>query len=536
VSVEAISVPRQPAADQAPAAGPQPPDAGGLWRRVLLRAATVPLVVLAPLVAAAPTADQRFNVYWHGALFRHDPLRIVPHTLRLVPTYLGMGNFRPLGRMLEKSLDLAAFLLTDLLGLPANVAFRLVSFAAAVALTVVATLFADSVVARGRLLRRPPSTLAALTPFGVGAGLVASGASSTTVLFAGLYLSSTALVLGVAAAACRAVADDGRRLGWWRAGLAVAGGAALASFNEIAYLALPLATAAVAVRGRWVLGTGWRRLAAGRAGRLLGALWLGFLPVFAAVRAVIFAYCHRHSCYTGSDVVPGSAAARALPARLVAWWPPLAWDVAVRGGHRPWLVGAVPLAALLVLAWLAWRTYRDLPRLSRVGARPTTGVAAVAAVLLVLAAALAALSADVQTTVARGAWGQGWRDTGATATAGAILLIALAHPLVAAGRRRRGVAALLVLLVAAGATTTAANKRYRDLRAGQAADILANRVAQEMAQFDRSRAGDARRCALQGEFDRLYPDVAFSRRRFDQSLDDAAEEIAGVPFCAGATA
>src|SRR4051795_12943271 len=104
------------------------PPAASLWRRALLRAALVPLTVLAPLVALAPTADHRFNIYWHGGLFRDDPLRIVPHTLDSLPGYLRAGNFRPLGRMLEKTLDLAAYALGDVFAVPANVAFRLVSF------------------------------------------------------------------------------------------------------------------------------------------------------------------------------------------------------------------------------------------------------------------------------------------------------------------------------------------------------------------------------------------------------------------------
>src|SRR5689334_14504651 len=85
------------------------PPVAALWRRALLRAALVPLVVMAPLVALAPTADHKYNVYWHGGLFRDDPLRIVPHTLESLPGYLRNGNFRPLGRMLEKLVDLAAY-------------------------------------------------------------------------------------------------------------------------------------------------------------------------------------------------------------------------------------------------------------------------------------------------------------------------------------------------------------------------------------------------------------------------------------------
>jgi hypothetical protein len=532
VTVEAISAPAAPATTSQPAAEPALlPAAGVLWRRTFARAALVPLTVLAPLVALAPTADQRFNVYWHGSLFRGDPLRIVPNTLDSLPGYLGMGNFRPLGRMLEKAVDLVAFRLTDL-GLPANIASRLVSFAAAIVLTVMATVLVDSVVARGRLFRRAPSTLAGLTPFAVGAGFVAAGASSTTVLFGGLYLLSTAVVLGTAAVVCRAVSEEGQRLGW-RLGIAgVLGGVALACFNEITYLALPLATAAALVRGRWVLGIGRRRLVSGRGARLLAALWLGFLPVFVAVRVAILGYCHQHACYRGSDVALGWGAAKTLPVRLISWWPPLMWDTAVPDGRRSWLVGAVSVGALLILGLLAWRTYRDVPRLSPAGPRAALGVAAVAAVLVALGAGMATLNADVQLTVSRGNWGAGWRDTGATATAGALLVLALLHAALMSGNRRRwGAIALLAVLVAGGATSAAANKAYRDARVGQPADLLANRVAGEMANFDRTPAGNARRCELQMEFDALYPTIAFSQRRFDESLDGAARTIARMPFC-----
>src|SRR3712207_7800514 len=65
------------------------------------------------------------------------------------------------------------------------------------------------------MLRRPPrsplfpytalfrSRLAAAVPFAVGGGFVAAGSASPVVLFGGLYLLSAALVLAVAAAACR---------------------------------------------------------------------------------------------------------------------------------------------------------------------------------------------------------------------------------------------------------------------------------------------------------------------------------------------
>ena len=534
MTAETIDVPAPPAVpgpvDAVPAPAGAP--AGPLWRRTWWRAALVPLTVCAPIVALAPTADHRFNIYWHGGMFRDDPLGIVTHTLRTLPGYLGMGNFRPLGRMVEKALDLAAYTLGDLVGLPANVAFRLVSFVSAIVLTVVAVLFAESMVARGRLFRRPPSRLAAAVPFAVGAGFVAAGTASPVILFGGLYLLSAALVLGVAAAACRVGPDRPRqdsRRGWWRALLLIVAGATLACVNEIAYLALPFATAAVLLRGRFVLGLPVRRLLTGAPARVLGLLWLGFLPVFGTVRAVIYRHCSDGECYRNSDIVLGPDVVLAEPARLAAWFPPVMWQVATAGTGR-WLAGLLPVAALAVLGLLAWRALRDLRHLAPVSRGPALALAGAALCLLVLGATMAAINGEVQSIVTDGAWGQGWRDTAVTAPAGALLLAAVVH---AVSARRAVVAGLVVVLAAAGVASTAANNRFADRLGSRAPAVLANRIAQEMAGFDRSAAGNLRRCALRAEFRTMYADVAFSLRRFDESLDLAARQTAGVPFCAG---
>jgi hypothetical protein len=506
-----------------PVTGVAHPDTRALWRRLWQRCVLVPLTVLAPLVGLAPTADHRFNLYWHGGLFRDDPLRMVPHTLNSVGGYLTLGNFRPLGRMLEKSLDLLAYTLGDLAGVPVTIPFRLVSFGAAVVLTATAVLLAESVVARGPLFARPPSTLAAAVPFAVGGGLVAAGSASPAVLFGGLYLLSAALILGVAAVACRVV----RRVGWWRGAALMAAGAALASFNEIAYLALPFATAAVAIRHRAILRHRWGSIAASPVTGALAFLWLGFLPVFVAVRLVIRAHCAAGGCYRGSDLAVGPGVVAAVPARMVAWLPPLAWESATHDAHRSWLLGAVTVLALLVLGSLAWRAVRELAWLAPVGRREAYGLAGAAGVLLALGAILGSLNADVQHLVAQHRWGQGWRDTAVTAVAGGIALTAVVQGW--SGPRRR--AGLVIMLALVATVSTAANGSYRDQLATREPALLANRVAGEMADFDHTAAGDARRCALRAEFRTIYADSAFSLKRFDQSLDVAAEQHAGVRFC-----
>ena len=513
----------RPARPEAPA-----PPAGRPWPAVVRRCVLVPLVVLIPLVTLTPGADHRFNVYANGGLYASRPWQMVGTAVESVPQYLRLGNFRPLGRIVEWSLDLLAFAMTGLLGVPANIALRLVSFAAAIVLTLAAVVFAESVTARGRLFAGTPSVLVAVVPFAVGIGFVAAGRTSTTVLFGGLYFLSATLVLAVAAAACRAT-----RLDWPRALLFVFAGAVLAAFNEMAALALPLAAAAVLVRERMVLAHPWRAALRRPSVRAAVLLWLGFLPVFLPVRALIYAICAHGACYPGSDVaVPGAPAA--LPNRLAAWLPPLMWQRAADGTHLR-LIGVLPILALLVLALLARGAARQLPRLATLDRRQSFGLATVAAVALLLGAALAALNSDLQTLARQGVWGQGWRESGLTSAAGGVLVLALA-----VARCRRWAAAALVPLVVAGAIGVAANKAVRDGSSGGSYPYLHDRIAQEIADFDPTPAGDARRCVLRALFIKSsvanHHGVADQREleRIDMSLNRATRQLDGRRFCSKA--
>ncbi|BFU42860.1 hypothetical protein KRMM14A1004_10970 [Krasilnikovia sp. MM14-A1004] len=520
----------------APAAGP--PDAvpvGPLWRRAVLRAALIPLIVLAPLTTLAPSGDHRFNIYWHGGLYRTDPLGIVTGTIDVLPTYLRLGNFRPLGRMVEGVIDLGVYLLTDLLHLPANIALRLVTCAAAMLLSVVAVVFVECVVARRRVFAGPPSRLAAVLPFAVGGCCVAAGDTTVFILFGALYLTTAALVLGLAAAFARLVRTGEFRLGWRRAAAAALAGAAIACFNELAALAVPLLTVTVLARARWVSGLDRRRTWTGPAARAVAACWLGFLPIFLTVRVIIAGYCRAGDCYKGSDVVLGPGALAAFPLRLGAWLPPLGWARAADGAGARWPVGVLPLLALAALGLLVWHAARDLPRLGIPDRGQLLGGAVVAVTLLALGAALASLNADVQRFAGLGRWGQGWRDSGVTAVAGGLLLALGAVALTA--RRRRPYRALtwvLVLLAVVGAGTVAANRTYSDRVARRQMSLLDNRIALEMAGFDRTAAGDERRCALLHDAYTLFADNEPTRTRYAESLDVGARDIAGVPFCRSA--
>ncbi|WP_030436104.1 hypothetical protein [Actinoplanes subtropicus] len=502
MTAEILEVPRQ--------AGPAAvvPAAGRPWRALLRRCLLAPLVVLSPLVTLTLSADHRFNIYNNGGLYATRPWRLFEAAVTTVPRYLDAGNFRPLGRVLEWSLDVAAFALTALFGVPAPIGLRVISFLAAVLLTVAAVVFVEAVTARRRrLFAGSPSAAAALLPFAVAAGLVAAGRLGTTVLFGGLYLTTSALVLGVAAWACRA-----RRAGL----LIVLVGAGLAAFNELAYLAVPLATVAVLLHGRVVLGFDWRRVLRGASVRFAGLLWIGFLPVFVPVRLLIRQRCASGGCYVGSDIAYRGAAA-ALPGRLVSWLPPLMWQRAT-GGEFPRLAAAVPVLAFVALAVLGWRALRGLWALPVLDGRQSGALVGVAIALLVLAGTLAALGAEGQDLPV----GSGWRESGLTTVAGSVLVLAL---------WRRFVLVLLALLVVAGTISAAANKDFRDASGGGRFPYLYDRIAQEVAGFDRTPAGDARRCALRDAF--LTVDSR-DGERFDMSLDRATRQLAGRRFCSRA--
>lgn len=528
VTVMIGSVPADPVPDERPVEGrPGTGDRRGrhlAWRGVWSACVVVPLVVLTPLMTQPPWSDHRLNVYGFGSAYLDRPWRLPVDVLTAVPYFLGVGNFRPLGRIVEWSLDVLVFALVDL-GVPANIGLRLVGLAAAVLLTMTAALLADSVTTRGRLFAGPPSAPVVLLPFAVGAGFVAAGRMSSTIQFTGLYLFSSALVLAVAAWACRAVRAEA--LGVRRGVLAVLAGAGIAAFNEMACLAIPLATAAVAMRGRLVFGIPWRAAVRDPGTRFVALLWAGFLPVILPVRAIVQANCADGACYEGSDVaLPGAAAT--VPNRLISWLPPLMWRWAADGSDG-WLTGALPVVALMVLLVPAWWLLRAVPRLGLLDRRQALALAGVAAVALCLSAAVGSLNVWMQRYAVQGDHGLGWRDSALATVGGSTLVLALVAALPGA---RRWAGAALATLAAVAAISTTANNAYRGSSSAERFPYLHNRIAAELASFDPTADGDARRCTLRAQF--LSTTAAANEHRIDQILDAAAHRVAGRRFCSTA--
>ncbi|MCU7726299.1 hypothetical protein ODJ79_21430 [Actinoplanes sp. KI2] len=488
-----------------------------MWASCVL----VPFVVLAPLTTQAPWADDQLNVYGYGGVYLDRPWRIPVDAFGAVPYFLGVGNFRPLGRTYEWSQNVAVFALSDLFGVPVDIGLRLVALVAAIALTGCAVLLAAYATSRTRPWNGAPAVPVALVPFAIGGGLVAAGRSSTTVLFSGLYFATSALVLAVAAWACATVGRP--RLPLWRGLLAVAAGAAIAGFNEMACLAVPLAVVAVVLRGRLVFAVRWRDLPRDAGVRFVLLLSAGFVLVIVPVRVIVAHRCARGGCYDGS-AVSLSGAVTALPVRLVSWLPPLMWQWA-GGRDRP--AGAISVFAGIVLLAVGWRVLRTLPGLPRLDARQTSALAGTAATVLILAAGIAALNVWMQRAAAAGQYGLGWRDSALTTAGGGMLLVAAVTAL---HRARRAVATgLLTVLAGVAVVSAAANAAYHRDSARERLPYLHNRIAQELADFDRTPDGDERRCALRARL--LSTKAAANEQRIDLILDAAARQIAGRRFC-----
>ena len=148
-------------------------------------------------------------------------------------------------------------------------------------------------------------------------------------------MMSATVVLGVTAAVLWAAPGSSKPIGvGWKMICLLLVGAALASFNEIGYFALPLATIAVLLRGRFVLGQRWSGVWSGAGMRIVGWMWLGFVPVFLVTRAIIWGHCHSGGCYEGSDIVLSSDLLIALPNRLLSWLPPLMASLTIDATSR----------------------------------------------------------------------------------------------------------------------------------------------------------------------------------------------------------
>ncbi|WP_454084897.1 hypothetical protein [Georgenia sp. Marseille-Q6866] len=508
------------------------------WRGLLWRAGLLPVAVMLPLLNLPLIADHRFNVFQFGGDLAQRPVDIVLGPIRDTPRYLELGNFRPLGRIVEKAQDYLTFELMSGLDLPATLGLRLTALLFAALLGVSVVILVATLSSHGRAMQEAPNAAASISALALPAMLIATSISSV-VLFTSLYFASAALVLLAGAAAGRRAWYDTSRAGALPLVVGALAGGALAAFNEVAYLAPPLILMTVVARGWLTLGLSPRQLLRTKALKLALTVCVGFAAVFVPVRLLIARACADGSCYVASDINVSSDAIAALGHRLLSANPFAAW-AAAEGTAPGWsslknLATVCVLVLAVALAVGIWRQLRRaaLPSKRAAGALGVTGFG-----LLLLSSTMMALSAEVQGRVEGDGWpiGNGFRDVPLVAASVALLAAAvtvgLAHLLASRGRRPAPVLTVMAVLVTGAVlVTTHTNVEFAADQRPSANGALFDRISLAMLHLDEST--DDERCQLLDEFADAYPKRTDWQGRLDRALDTAATAMAGTTFCEG---
>jgi hypothetical protein len=514
--------------------------AAGRWAGVLGSAALLPVLVTAPLLGLAFRADERFNPYRFGAEYSRRPQGLLVDQIANVPFFLRNGNFRPVGRVAERLQELVAFQTAEALGIAPHVAMRAFATLTLAALSVTLVVVVQTLTSPVPLRGANPSRAAAVAAPLFAVGLVATGNQTAIVLFTNFYGQSALVVLWLALLAARRGHLAAGPVGVGALTTAVVLGAATASYNEIAYLAVPAALVVVAARGLLTFGLSPRALLATRATRLLGAALAGFAAVFVPIRVLIARNCAEQPCYDQSAIELSRDSVGLLLQRVTSWYPPSAWSVATGSQDGRWYLTsnlvllALGLAAAALTVQL-WRQRRDLAPVS-----PRTALA------LVLVGVVVTVTPGVIGAISEGrleAWragsirpGAGWRETplilvgSALTLTGLLELVGLRVP----ARSRPPIGAAATAVLALGLVLTVlANDAFATADARREENNLHHRIAAAVVSFDRSEEGDARRCALYEEFVALHPTRAQHQERLQLALDEVGRRAADRPWCVG---
>jgi hypothetical protein len=505
-------------------------------RRPALTAAALTFAVVLPLAGMALRADERFKIYRYGAHHAGEPTGVLTYPIESIGPFLRLGNFRPLGRLVEHGQFLLAYETVNLAAIPTHLAnglWRILTISAAAAVLVwFVARFTGPGTGQGAAYGLLAGVLFAGT-------LVGAGNVSAVVMFSTMYFGSAIIVLLVCGAFV-AVRGGEERTSPRRGILVTFGvlGAVCASFNELTYLALPLSaiTVLATVPGHERDGSFLERL--GRTGQLQRwiAFALGFSAIFLPVRVAIYRICSQPGaeCYEQTHVTLEGWSLWLLTYRVAVGVPYVGWMASYPGmaehelgpilGALAVLVGLV--AALAVGVALTRRGTATLDR----GTRRLLGLAALGAGFVVLAATTASLSEGVQT----GHPGAGWRETPFTLVGltllGTAVLGSLRRLIWTGGAAGRVVivSACAIVAMTVGGTVTYNMKRVVSDGA-HPESVLHNEIALSVATFDRSSEGDDRRCELV----RRLEETATQTLTDDlvDGLDIVAQQRAGVPYC-----
>lgn len=500
-------------------------------RAAMVTCSGLSAIVTLPLLGLALRADERFNPYFFGALRAEQPLSTISHPLEMLPLYVELGNFRPLGRIIEHANYLLQYQIFAQMGAPMNIAVGITRLVSITLLGATTTWFAHRLT-RSRTADARLSTVPWLVAFVFPAILTYSGNTSSFVVFSALYFQSTVLLLLLAAAfTWQRLYRPNERLSWPQVAGFVLIGAVAAGTNELVYLAVPVAAGTIALLARHhdLPVSQLVRAPIGRAGIAATA---GFAAVFVPARVAILRACTgpEAACYAASEVTLSGWSPALLGARILAGTPlPTLWMLRYSSELRSFAPSLAVLLLLVLAVALAWRR-GDLLREHPAGSGAGSGPAIIGVALVLAAALLSSLSGAVQT----GNPFASWRED-PVALVGWSLFVAGLLDLV--GRRlawrRAFVVPLAVLVLLASVTSCSSNVARQTVDRNDPRSQIADRLAVEASSFDRSDEGNERRCRLLDEFDRLHEGLESQQERLRWSLDGMAQHRHGTDFCEG---
>ncbi len=526
------------------------------------------MLVMAPLVGLALHSDQSIAIYQFASDYGTNPLRIAAANVAEVGEFILKGNFRPLGRFIFYLEEAARFDLAAALGVPPHVvqgAIRvaMVGILAWVATCLVralarsATEHAGSSRPDGR--QKAIDRLVDLFPLVFASVLIVTGPLHPLSFFPFFLISlAVALLLVPLYVASDSAMKPGSTVP--RLALPALVGLLAAMTFELMYLLPVTCIALIVVRAR-LSGLTVREIPSTAAFHRWMALCLGFLAVFIPSRIAIEMACAVNDCYGNTNPVVSGLSVGQWLGRLLSGLPVEGWfstspgtidsgalDQAWSGvTSNVWLVlVAVAMAAMAVRAGgglLKDAGHDPSPGTYR---RLGTGLAVFGAVLAVAPALLVSLSEGLQGWNDRG-WGlHDWRDTLLVQVGWAFILYGALVVVwsIAANRRRKGngpsrwlkpllVAGLAVCLSAPSVLALGANARYAESRRDRPLTNIVNLISAASVDFDKTAAGEARRCALLADYGELVCDSCWhSGPRLTEQLNNLSRSRYSAPFCA----
>ena len=500
-----------------------------------------------PLTGFALQAEQRRAVVRAAREFGSSPLAVAHFAVDTVGLFLRAGNFRPLGRFLEKAEHAFAFEAAEATSLSLHSVQGVLRLALVAALAMTAAQVVSAVMRSAGVANQ--RSLLAVYSLVLGTTLVASHHLSSLTAFPVLFLGSPLLILAVSLAVARDADMQPRPLSWHEPMTMALLGAASAMVYDLVYMAPALGAVFIVVRAA-VAGQGARDLLRTAAVRRWAALAAGFLAVFVPVRAVIAALCSAHYCNPASEIVLSADVAQLAGERVLTGAPPAGWahtaERVAPYGYRAgladlagnWLVAVLVVAAVVLCA----RSARALLRGSGIEPAALRRLAAPLAILGALTALIPALMVSLsrETQASPPGVGEAWRDSLVVQIGWSFIIFAAIAASLAWARGRRGprivVAVVVGAVLCAGLSATLINnQRLGLIGRGTPTTMLVRQMSSAVVHVDLSEGGNARRCGLIDAYSDLYPepDAWWRGPQLREELNHFMLDRYGTVFCDG---